>query len=260
MLEYEDFILASFPKPFDQYFQKVEAATPCAIDKARKRCINYLENCCSLKYGFYGEGHTDRDMSKSDSIFMVPTSYDSGLLLPYLVKEGVDPIVTDGLVSVLKRSQRESEFWNYFFDPEHKPVSLFPDDVDDTSVPLMALYLTGNISLEECHRLGRKILENKMIDAETGAIATWISGNQRTIVYYRYLTVPKLCAGCLINFLWFLATIGMDKEPDVIPSIHYIDKFVDNVVVHKGIGLELPGMCYYKNRYVLYLFVSRFCG
>ncbi len=127
MLHYQKFLLDSFPKVFKKHCTDIEASVPCLIDKVIKKAVNYLEFQCNGKYGFFGETHNDDDMSKSNSVFMIPTSFDLALLLSYIMNEGVDPFVVENIISVLKRSQRSSGFFNYFTNTAHRPFSFSSD-------------------------------------------------------------------------------------------------------------------------------------
>lgn len=150
---------------FTEHDLKGKESFACPIERARKNAIHFLECECSVKYGFLTE-------TKSNSVFKIPSSYESALLLPYIMNEGVDNSVLDKIVSILKENRRSSGFWNFFFTSEQQSHAIIPDDINNTALPAVALFLTGNFRIDQCRELAREIIRHRLVDPKTNAIKT----------------------------------------------------------------------------------------
>ncbi|KJZ74402.1 hypothetical protein HIM_06212 [Hirsutella minnesotensis 3608] len=253
MLSYQKFMGAGFPIFQRHYGASLEPLS--RTQSARKRALRFLTLVCSPKYGFSAEAHSDQDGSKS--VFGIPTSYDSALLLPILTDEGICPEVADSLAHVLRSSRRDNGNWNFFIREPDAEADLFPDDVDDTSCPLMALYLTDQINVQELAAQCGQMIRHA-IKSEDGVLTTWLRmGPERRIVHDKYLRVPKICVGCLVNCLWLFAHANMETWQELRPSVEYIADHLPILRQQQVGDTTVPGMSYYINRFVVYFFLSR---
>ncbi|KAF3929440.1 hypothetical protein AA313_de0203671 [Arthrobotrys entomopaga] len=183
MYPYEKFMTTSFPI-LNGYVE--EMISPLDdIDLARRLAIRFLTMKCSAKYGYPAEAHLPNDDPKS--VYDIPTSYDSALLLPYLKIEGLCQEVLDALANVVLDSRRSNGNWNFFIQEADTTKDMFPDDVDDTGCALMALYSTGHLTLSQMEQHAQIMLDSVM-RTKDGLISTWlVMGSDRKIQHERYL-------------------------------------------------------------------------
>ncbi|UNI22124.1 hypothetical protein JDV02_008044 [Purpureocillium takamizusanense] len=238
MYPYEKFMTTSF-SIFEAHYSNI-MLTLGKVERARRLSLRFLTMTCTAKYGYPAQAHVPDDASKM--VDQIPTSYDSAVMLPLLREEGIGDEVLNALKSVLLSSRRENGNWNFFIPEEDAEIDLFPDDIDDTSCPLVALYWNGDLTLEELRSQAEVVIRSAM---------------RRTIVHQRYLHVPKVCVGCLVNFLWLLSVSGLETDPVALPSFQFIKDFLGALQRHQVGDTALPEMSYYVNRFVIYFFLSR---
>ncbi|KAJ6076256.1 hypothetical protein N7499_008237 [Penicillium canescens] len=256
MFSYEKFMKLSFPI-FGDYYDSIIAPLD-GIQRSRRLAIRFLAMNCSAKYGFPSEAHFASGDSKS--VYQIPTPFDSALLLPLVQEEAIATDVVHTLQRVLLASRQDNGNWNALtreIDADSN-TDLFPDDIDDTSIALMALYLTNRLTQKDLQNQAEKLLASAM-RAEDGVFATWLHmGSDRRIVHERYLNVPKVCMGCLANFLWMLAEAGLEKRTETTSSIEFISKNLEALRSQEIGDTRVPSLSYYLNRFIVYFFLSRF--
>lgn len=254
MYSYEKFFAVNFPNWADHFASKIEGLD--ALQIARRKALRFLSMECSVKHGYASEIMHSRDESKS--VYYLPTTYESALLLPMLYEEDICPEVTETLQRILLSSRRETGNWNYLLDETEGNSTVFPEDVDDTSLALMALYLTNRLTLYDTRKQAELMLTSVMRTTE-GVMSTWLQvSSSRNIVHKKYRSVHKMDLGTLLNGLWLFAQVGMDTKSEILPSVHFVATFLDSLHEHQVGDISNSMMAYYVNRFVVYFFISRF--
>ncbi len=221
-----------------------------------KNGVRFLELIYSLKYGFTSEcvGDVEKTMK------YIPTAFDSGLILPLILNTEISPDIISSLLELLKKDQRESGFWNYFLLDPSTEYDVLPEDIDDTSIVLLSLYMGKSLTKEECIQVAQKMRENFVYD-KNGVISTFFkepSKQKKKVLWQHFMKNPRIDIGSCLNCFWLFGSLGLDaifKVQEFEPTMNVIKTALEEIERNEK---KITNARYYTNANVLLFLLTRF--
>lgn len=226
-----------------------------------KNGIRFLEKECSLLFGYSGEFYgVDGKLTKG-----IPTTYDSALISPLLLNTGINNAVQASIQQLLKNDQREFGFANFLLRDNLRKFQIFPEDIDDTGLAIMSLYLGKTLSREECLKICEQMSEKFMFDNE-GQLGTFfkpskqMEGVQPTSItlFNHFSEYPRIDIACSINCFWLFGSMGLDeilKSKKFQPTMKMIWNALTQIELNEE---NITHARYYTNPNIILFMLSRF--